>query len=237
MPAKITTDFSITIRFGVPIKSLLPQKVLATYFDTLGDKYAIAYEQKEGLDSGHWQCSLITRQEYRSDKMLERVIRAVKGMTNFEWTKDNDKFAVKCKAHNDIYTLTGGYCTKDDIAPLIVGFTEDDLAGSKERYEAACENKLKRSPITKTALVPLLREYHAKVWEICAEDSEKLRAHESKTASQKFTFLEQLILADGYDLSDVLSGLRRNYFIKNYEHYFEPKTCEQLSAQYFISHA
>jgi len=203
----------------------------------LGDKYAIAYEQKEGLDSGHYQCSLITREITRQDKIVEKLKPWLKRLTPFEWTKDNETFALKVKAHNDIYTLTGGYCTKDEEAPLIVGFTEDDLAGSKERYEALCENKLKRSPITKTALVPLLRDYHTKLWEMCASDTEKLRTHELKSARQKFEIIESLILGDGYDLSDVLSGPRRNYIIKNYEQYFEPKTAEQISQAYFkIAH-
>jgi len=237
MPAKVTTDFSITVRFGVPIGPLISISTLSTYFATLGDKYAIAYEQKQGLDSGHYQCALITRSETRQDKLQARVINALKELTNFKWTEENVKYAVKVKAHNDILCLVGGYCTKDDIAPLIVGFTEDDLKGTKERYEEACDNKLKRAPITKTALIPLLREYYQKYWEICAEDCEKMRAHETKTALQKFQFLESLILGEGYDLSDVLSGPRRNYIIKNFDQYFDPKNCMQLSEQYFISHA
>lgn len=235
MPAKVTTDFSITVRFGVPIRSLLSQEDLAEYFSTLGDKYAIAYEQKEGLDSGHYQCALVTRSETRQDKLQEKVILALKKLTHFKWTEDNDKYAVKVKAHNDILCLVGGYCTKDDIAPLIVGFTDEDLHGTKERYEEACENKLKRSPITKTALIPLLKTYYLKLWEMCASDSEKMRTHERKTAREKFEFLESLILGDGYDLSDVLSGPRRNYIIKNFDQYFDPKNCMQLSDSYFGS--
>jgi len=234
MPAKSTTDFSVTIRFGVPIRSLLSQENLSKYFATLSNKYAIAYEQNEGPDSGHWQCGIILNTETRQDKLQLRIITALRKMMVYEWSDDNVKYAVKVRAHNDIYCLIGGYLTKDDASPLIVGIGEHELVGTKERYEIAKADRLKKLPVSKSALTPLLKQYYDRIYSLALQDSEKLIIFERKKSAEIFSLMESLILGDGYDLSECLQGAHRNYLVRNFDQIFSPKSSQNILDNFFL---
>lgn len=233
MPAKCGTTFSITVRFGLPIEPILPQGVMGSTLGEFGISYAVAYEQKGDESTGHWQCGLITKDETRQDHLRDRLLnRLMKVCKDVEWNEDRKKHAVCVRFHNDIIQLVGGYCTKQDINPLIVGFTDDDLEDGRARYERSLASRDKRMPVTKSAILPLLRETHERVMGECVK-SRNLEKFQKLTPSEKLNLLEKMLISDGYDLSEVLSGIKRNYIVKHWSEYFGEKSSLDILQEFF----
>lgn len=234
MPAKTTTDYSITIRIGVPIVPILKMEALAEYFDTISDRYGIGYEQKEGPASGHYQCGVVLRSPRRSDHFKRTLKEDLKKiMFPFVWSPDNEKKLLESKAHHDLTTLVGGYCTKQSINPIIKGYSEDELKGGKDRYAVLLSERLKELPVSKSALMPLLKEFYDRVISHTSISPEFDLAFALKSGSDKFHLMESLIMAEGYDLSEALAGSRRIYIVRHFEDIFAPKTSEQLFEHFY----
>lgn len=234
MPAKPGITFSITFRPGRPVEDVLSQTAMAELLSEYGISYAVAYEQTGDINTGHWQCGLITKDETRQDHLKDSMMRRLVKLTDssFEWNENQRKHTLHVKHHNDICQLVGGYCTKQDINPLIVGFTDDDLEDGRARYERSLASRDKRMPVTKSAILPLLRETHERVMGECVK-SRNLEKFQKLTPSEKLNLLEKMLISDGYDLSEVLSGIKRNYIVKHWSEYFGEKSSTDVLQEFF----
>jgi len=221
MPSPKTTECSITVRFGVPIVPILPASTLALIFDKRSKYYVIGYEQKGGLETGHYQCAVrldLSIQTKNTEAWLIRELKQV--MTDFKWETKNEEFAVKVVKHHDLECLAGGYCSKQDFNPIVKGFDKGELLKGKERYIEATETKQKKIPISKAGLVTKFREYLDMVNERCTISSDRDEKWNKLSNLQKYDFVARLIITDGYDLSTI-SFLQKNDLVKNWTDYFE----------------
>lgn len=237
MPAKPTTDFSLTIRFGVPVQPMVPIGKLQELLMTFCSKYVIAYEQKGDESTGHWQCALVTKEVKRQDKLKATIVGQLQKLSDRPWSDDNKKHAVDVKAHHQIVGLAGGYCMKQvtHIEPVIYGFTQEELEEGSAIYQQALTNSQKKYPVSKSARTELLKTYSAKVWQEIAGDSQRIFEWDRKNPAQKVDLFVSLIIADGYDLSECWGPLVRTHYIKYFSEIFEEKSPEKILQEFFSS--
>lgn len=233
MPSKSTTDVSITIRFGVPVVPIVSQAQLVQILEERCTHYAIAYEQLGDESTGHWQCAAILKKAVQTKNTELWLISRLKGLKTLEWTADNEKYAVCVKPHPDVNTLAGGYCRKQDSNPIVKGWDLATLLAGEKRYMEIKEEKKKKIPISKSAFVPLLREYVQKVEEYTLISPDRDEKWSGMNTKQKYEFIEKLIIMDGYDLS-TLAPSQINHVVKNFKEYFENfKNSENVLQEFF----
>lgn len=219
MPSPITTDISTTIRFGVPVVPIVSAEQLAKILDERASHYVIGYEQLGDESTGHWQCA-VRLKDKKQVKNTEAWLRSrLKALKTLEWTEDHDKYAVKCHGHHDLETLAGGYCRKQDSNPIVKGWDRATLLAGEIRYQEVKDAKKKKIPVSRSGLVPLLREYHDQITEQCMMSPDRDAKWLSLTNKQRYEFLERLIISDGYDLSTIAPS-QVSHIVKNFSDYF-----------------
>lgn len=222
MPSPSTTEISLTVRFGVPIVPILPMSTLALILDKRSKYYVIAYEQPGDETTGHYQCAVRLNEAVQTKNTKDWLIRELKAVMSFEWTSDHEKHAVHPVKHSDLECLAGGYCRKQDtgVVPIIKGWDMGVLDEGEARYEAAKESKRKKIPVSKSGLVPLLREYLSKVEERMYMTVDGIDRWAALNSRQRYDFIQKLMIVDGYDLSTI-SPLQVSHIVRNWDEYFE----------------
>lgn len=234
MPSPVTTEISLTVRFGVPIVPILPISTLALILDKRSKYYVIAYEQPGDETTGHYQCAVRLNEAIKVENTKQWLIRELKAvMSGFEWSKDNEKYAVHPKKHPDLECLAGGYCRKEDSLPFCKGWDLATLQAGEARYKEAKESKRKKIPVSKSAIVPLIRDYLSKVEERMYMTVDGQERWSKLTLRQRYDFIEKLMIVDGYDLSTI-SPLQISHIVKNWNEYFENiKNFENILDEFF----
>lgn len=219
MPSKSTTDVSLTIRFGVPIVPIVSQAQLVQILDKRASHYVIGYEQLGDESTGHYQCAVRLSSAVKTENTKQWIIRELKALKTLEWTEDHLKFAVKASPHHDLETLAGGYCRKQDSNPIVKGWDRATLLAGEIRYQEVKDAKQKKIPVSKSAFVPLIRQYMEIIVERTSISPDRDEKWSGMTNKQRYEFLERLIISDGYDMSTI-SIFQVNHVIKNFNDYF-----------------
>lgn len=218
MPAKVSTDASITIRFGREILSILPRNAVAKILDEFSDKYCIGLEQKGDESTQHWQIAAILRTPVDiSDGFKRKLLNRLKDVMDLEWSKDNERVALVCRAHHEIKGHFG-YCMKQDPDPLTKGCDPGWLLEAQELYAKRLDQSEKKIPVSRSRFLPLIREMYDELWKQIATDREKMDKWSKMENSKCFNILEKMLLIRGYDCS-CINPTQRQTIIRNYNEY------------------
>lgn len=218
MPAKISTDASITLRFGREIESMISQDTMARILDEFSDKYIIALEQKGDETTQHYQIAAILREPTDiSDGFKRKLANRIKDSMDFEWSEHNDKVALKCKYHPEIKGQFG-YCMKQDADPLTKGCDAAWLEEANELYNLRLSQSKKKIPVSKSNFLSLIREMYDELWKQIGGDSERLHKFGTMDNCKKFNILEKMLIIRGYDCS-CINPTQRQLIIRNFDEY------------------
>jgi hypothetical protein len=218
MPAKISTDASITIRFGREILSILPRETVAKILDEFSDKYCIGLEQKGDESTQHWQIAAILRNPTDISDGFERKLKnRVQDVLEFEMTPEQKKYAIKAKSHHEIKGHFG-YCSKQDTSPLTKGCDPGWMLEAQELYAKRLDQSEKKIPVSRSRFLPLIREMFDELWKQIGCDSEKIQKWNLMDDCKRFSILEKMLIIRGYDCSCVVPT-QRQLIIRNFHEY------------------
>lgn len=218
MPAKISPDASITIRFGREILSILPQVTVAKILDEFSDKYCIGLEQKGDESTQHWQIAAILRTPTDiSDGFKRKLVNRVWDVMDVTPTPEQLKHAIVCRAHHEIKGHFG-YCSKQDTSPLTKGCDPGWMLEAQELYAKRLDQSEKKIPVSRSRFLPLIREMYDELWKQIACDSDRLLKWNQMTDCKKFNVLEKMLLIRGYDCS-CINPAQRQQIIHNFNEY------------------
>lgn len=146
MPAKLTTDFHITVSPGPLHKEFLEQ-----YYDAVWEwakrdctKYARVYECGSGTDlPTHFHVGVRTKVLTRQDNIKRSLQTLLQHNLGEPWTSEERFRTVRVNAHHNLAGLVGGYHTKEGGSKVeYVGFLPEELeAGKQEREDALVAQK------------------------------------------------------------------------------------------------
>lgn len=218
MPAKISTDASITIRFGREILSILSRHDVAKILDEFSDKYLIALEQKGDEDTQHYQIAAILRSPTDiSDGFKKKFCNRVWDVLAFQPSPEQLKHAIDCRSHHEIKGHFG-YCLKQDREAWQLGLDHKWLEEAQELYAQRLDESKKRIPISKSGFIPKLREMYDELWKILASDSVRYDKFRLLDNCKKYKVLEKMIITQGYDVS-CISPYQVKNVIANFDEY------------------
>lgn len=237
MPAKEAQTFNITFNPGYgDLYDIMP---LTTFKDLLMSKvkckkYAIVGEV---ATFPHYHAAVYTECGERQDKIKDRLVPVFKKFmegNGFTWEDKHDKVAIKVNYHPDINCLAGGYCTKDMAGGFEQdGFTEEELNSGKDKYDNLLDEKKKKMPVSRSGLLPLMKEVFSKLWQSIAIDTKKSQIFSEFSLDKKMDLLNSLILADGYDTSLVYGTLQWKAITKNFDTIFFEHNAEFILMDFF----
>lgn len=222
MPARKDRDASITIRFkseryGVGgIEELFPIAKLISFYESVSDSFVIGLEQPGLKSSQHYQCAVILREEAKiSDDFKKKLLRYIQD--NISWTFDADEMqrTLECVYTNRIkYTI--GYSSKEYVA-YIKGITPEFHQECIEFYNSNKRSE-KSLPVSRSRLLPLIREMYDILWLELARDSDKMSVYGKYDNPKRFAVLEKMLIIRGYDLTCISPSNKRE-IIMNFEEY------------------
>lgn len=246
MPAKSTKVFSVTFAPGTDdLFTVIP-------FDKFKEILLSKIKSKKWAICGeiasypHYHAAIETDEPDRQDHIIRRtlpLLRTELEKAGFKWEDKHDKRAYVVKSHHDLIGLAGGYCDKDKSGGYeTFGFTEEELKTGREKWEDAKETKKKRVPVTRSGLLPLMKETFSELWNSSlAVNAHRINIWEKKSAKEKMEFLKSLIIHEGYDISLVYGTLQWKCIEKSFDDIFHPEDHERFLDNFweeenFISH-
>lgn len=222
MPSRKDHDASITIRFRDTrygddgIEELFPIKKLISFFEGISDCFLIGLEQPGLKSSQHYQCAVVLRNDACISKDLKaKLLRYIQDNIDFELDEHEQKKTLECIYTNDI-RLTIGYCSKEYVA-YIKGISPEYHEECIQHYKSKKRSE-KSAPVSRSRLLPLIREMYNVLWEQLAVDSEKMDKFYILDNCKKFSILEKMLIIRGYDLTCIAPSNKRE-IINNFDEY------------------
>lgn len=218
MPAKVSTDASITIRFGREILSILPVATVARILDEFSDKYCIGLEQKGDESTQHWQIAAILRTATDiSDGFKRKFKKRIQDVLEFQMTEEQQKYAVVCRPHHEIKGHFG-YCSKQDPDPYLKGCDPGWMLEAQELYAMRLDQSDKKIPIGRSKFLPKIREMFDELWKQIGCDSDRISKWNLLPDCKKLGILEKMLISRGYDCTCVPPS-NRQQIIYNFHEY------------------
>lgn len=222
MPARKDRDASITIRFAEQrmcdknLETILPLSEVVKFLESISDTFLIGLEQPGAVWTQHYEIAVILREETKiSDDLKRRLIRYVDDRLEVPLSGDEHERAVSCKYHNNI-KLRIGYCAKDSVA-FKQGISDEFLTECKDVYESGKKSE-KKMPVSRSRLLPLIREMYDILWMELTKDSSKFDIYHRYDNCKKFSVLEKMLIIRGYDLTCIAPSNKRE-IINNFDEY------------------
>lgn len=153
-----SNEFSITIRPGDAAGVEQYRSKYLTWLEDTCTHYAVALEQKGDLSTQHFQCAVVTKLNHRSDNLKKTLV----SLLGTSWSSDQKRIAVcvnKNRQGNDIRLLAGGYCQKQDVNPLLKGWSDIDLEPFVTQYEELKTRSEMRNP-TREKIIDILKSVY-----------------------------------------------------------------------------
>lgn len=220
MPARKDRDGSITIRFcekrmsTKTLEDIFPLSKIQQFLEGISDTFIIGLEQPGALWTQHYQIAVILREETKiSDDLKRRLIRYVDENLEYPLSDVERSRAIMCKYHDDIrYCI--GYCSKDSIA----------YKRMDDTYHTECCDHYKSSknetkiPVSRSRFLPLIRDMYDILWQLIAADNCRHDKFDHMDNCKKFSVLEKMLIARGYDTS-CISPAQKREIISHFQEY------------------
>jgi len=223
MPARKDRDASITIRFaekrygpGVDLEKLFPIRLVINWLDAHSDCYLIGLEQPGAIWTQHYEIAAILRDEAKiADDLKDKLHRYVDEHLDSPLIGEELRRTISCKYHDNI-KLRFGYCSKESVAHS-KGVSPEFLTECKEVYESGkkCEKKI---PVSRSRLLPLIREMYEILSGDLACDSLKHDQYYRLDATKQFNVLWKMLIIKGYDLTCIAPSNKREIIDNFYEY-------------------
>lgn len=218
------TEFSLTVRPGDAEGIANYKEKIVKWLEDLCSHYIIAVEQKGDLSTQHLQCAIVTKLEHRSDNLKKTLT----GILGSEWNVSQKRHAIcvnKNRKGNDIKLLAGGYCMKQDVTPLLKGWTQEELEPYVEKYEEL-KKRSEKANISRTTIVSILKDVHT---EISDHKNPDVRdGFSRKDPRQKLQLMYRYAISQGCDLQRYSTPVWINYFVGNFDVLFRDATAEDI---------
>lgn len=222
MPSRKDRDVSLTIRFAesrygdAGIEELFPIKKLVSFLESISECFLIGLEQPGLKSSQHYECAVVLRDEMKiSDDLKRRIIRYVDDSLEIPLSPEELLRAINCVYHNNI-KLRFGYCSKEYVA-YSKGVSPEFLAECKDVYLKGKRSE-KGAPVSRSRLLPLIREMYEILWNELARDSEKMSIYGKYDNAKRFQILEKMLIIRGYDLTCISPSNKRE-IVNNFDEY------------------
>lgn len=217
-------EFSLTVRPGDLEGIDKYKEKIVKWLDDLCTHYCIAVEQKGDLSTQHFQCAIVTKLQHRADNLKKTLT----GICGPDWSTDQKKHAIcvnKNRKGNDIKLLAGGYCMKQDVAPLLKGWTQEELEPYVEKYDEL-KKRSEKANISRVSIVAILKDVHTEITD--HKNPDVRDGFSRKDPRSKLTTMFRYAIAQGCDLQRYSTPVWINYLVSNFDVLFRDVTADDI---------